>query len=158
MIVDPIAVAVFRVPAPVPLFQGTKPKRVDGTMRRPDTDFLGAGEQTPPLFLTSYRIHLSSSSIPSLHILYHSLHRLHSVHTHSLHTSTAALHFTHPPLPAMSEFDIPARPSNVGILAMDMYFPKRCISEDDLEVFDGVSKGKYTIGLGQKYMAFTDDK
>ncbi|RSH93724.1 hypothetical protein EHS25_006372 [Saitozyma podzolica] len=58
----------------------------------------------------------------------------------------------------MSEFDIPARPSNVGILAMDMYFPKRCISEDDLEVFDGVSKGKYTIGLGQKYMAFTDDK
>ncbi|WWD16276.1 hydroxymethylglutaryl-CoA synthase [Kwoniella shandongensis] len=58
----------------------------------------------------------------------------------------------------MSDFDIPARPSNVGILGLEMYFPKRCISEDALEDFDGVSKGKYTIGLGQKYMAFTDDK
>lgn len=57
-----------------------------------------------------------------------------------------------------SEFDIPARPSNVGIKAIEMYFPKRCISEEDLEVFDGVSKGKYTIGLGQGHMAFTDDK
>ena len=55
-------------------------------------------------------------------------------------------------------FDIPARPTNVGIHAMEMYIPKRCISEDDLEDFDGVSKGKYTIGLGQKFMAFTDDK
>jgi hydroxymethylglutaryl-CoA synthase len=58
----------------------------------------------------------------------------------------------------MSEFDIPARPTNVGIHAIEMYFPKRCISEDALEDFDGVAKGKYTIGLGQKYMAFTDDK
>ena len=55
-------------------------------------------------------------------------------------------------------FDIPARPTNVGILGMELYFPKRCISEDALEDFDGVSKGKYTIGLGQKFMAFTDDK
>ncbi|WVQ79797.1 hydroxymethylglutaryl-CoA synthase [Cryptococcus sp. DSM 104549] len=58
----------------------------------------------------------------------------------------------------MSNFDIPTRPTNVGILGLEMYFPKRCISEDALEDFDGVSKGKYTIGLGQKYMAFTDDK
>ncbi|WVQ85634.1 hydroxymethylglutaryl-CoA synthase [Cryptococcus sp. DSM 104549] len=58
----------------------------------------------------------------------------------------------------MSQFDIPTRPTNVGILGMEMYFPKRCISEDALEDFDGVSKGKYTIGLGQKFMAFTDDK
>ncbi|TFY83460.1 hypothetical protein EWM64_g538 [Hericium alpestre] len=50
------------------------------------------------------------------------------------------------------------RPKDVGILAMDMYFPKRCISEEDLEVFDGVPKGKYTIGLGQSYMAFADDR
>ena len=57
-----------------------------------------------------------------------------------------------------AEFDIPARPTNVGILGLEMYFPKRCISEEDLEEFDGVSKGKYTIGLGQKFMAFTDDK
>jgi len=50
------------------------------------------------------------------------------------------------------------RPQDVGVLAMEMYFPKRCISEEDLEVFDGVSKGKYTIGLGQEYMACTDDR
>jgi hydroxymethylglutaryl-CoA synthase len=25
-------------------------------------------------------------------------------------------------------------------------------------VFDGVSKGKYTIGLGQEYMAWPDDR
>lgn len=57
----------------------------------------------------------------------------------------------------MVAFDIPARPTNVGIHAIEMYFPKRCISEDALEDFDGVAKGKYTIGLGQKFMAFTDD-
>ncbi|KAG8735251.1 ATP-dependent 5'-3' DNA helicase hcs1 [Ceratobasidium sp. 414] len=50
------------------------------------------------------------------------------------------------------------RPASVGILAMEMYFPKRCVSEIDLEVYDGVSQGKYTIGLGQEYMAFTDDR
>ncbi|KAJ7475504.1 hydroxymethylglutaryl-coenzyme A synthase N terminal-domain-containing protein [Mycena galericulata] len=50
------------------------------------------------------------------------------------------------------------RPKDVGILAMDTYFPLRCISEADLEEFDGVSKGKYTIGLGQEYMAWTDDR
>ncbi|KAK7046517.1 3-hydroxy-3-methylglutaryl coenzyme A synthase [Favolaschia claudopus] len=51
-----------------------------------------------------------------------------------------------------------SRPANVGILAMELYFPRRCISEADLEVYDGVSQGKYTIGLGQEYMAFPDDR
>ncbi|KAF7308390.1 3-hydroxy-3-methylglutaryl coenzyme A synthase [Mycena chlorophos] len=50
------------------------------------------------------------------------------------------------------------RPKDVGILAMEVYFPLRCISEADLEVFDGVSTGKYTIGLGQEYMAWPDDR
>ncbi|KAJ3482149.1 hypothetical protein NLI96_g7166 [Meripilus lineatus] len=50
------------------------------------------------------------------------------------------------------------RPKDVGILAMEMYVPRRCISEDELEDFDGVSKGKYTIGLGQKFMACCDDR
>lgn len=27
-----------------------------------------------------------------------------------------------------------------------------------MEDFDGVAKGKYTIGFGQKYMACTDDR
>ncbi|EDR01308.1 uncharacterized protein LACBIDRAFT_254737 [Laccaria bicolor S238N-H82] len=50
------------------------------------------------------------------------------------------------------------RPKDVGILAMEVYFPRRCISESELEVFDGVSPGKYTIGLGQEYMAWPDDR
>jgi len=53
--------------------------------------------------------------------------------------------------------DLP-RPKDVGVLAMEVYFPRRCVSEADLEVFDGVSKGKYTIGLGQEYMAWPDDR
>ena len=45
-----------------------------------------------------------------------------------------------------------------------MYYTRRaevgvqCISEEELEEFDGVSKGKYTIGLGQKFMACCDDR
>ncbi|KAF8835510.1 hydroxymethylglutaryl-CoA synthase [Paxillus ammoniavirescens] len=65
-----------------------------------------------------------------------------------------------PPATAASpspEYDMP-RPRDVGILAMEVYFPRRCISEADLEVFDGVSAGKYTIGLGQEYMACCDDR
>ncbi|KAI5475761.1 hypothetical protein MNV49_000890 [Pseudohyphozyma bogoriensis] len=50
------------------------------------------------------------------------------------------------------------RPKDVGIHAIDLYFPLRCISETDLEVFDGVSAGKYTIGLGTERMAFCDDR
>ncbi|EIN03878.1 hydroxymethylglutaryl-CoA synthase [Punctularia strigosozonata HHB-11173 SS5] len=57
-----------------------------------------------------------------------------------------------------TDIDALPRPQDVGILAIEMYFPRRCISEEDLEVFDGVSKGKYTIGLGQKNMAFCDDR
>lgn len=34
----------------------------------------------------------------------------------------------------------------------------RCIDEADLERFDGVSAGKYTIGLGVEKMAFCDDR
>lgn len=43
---------------------------------------------------------------------------------------------------------------NVGILAMDIYFPLTCIQQEVLEAHDGASKGKYTIGLGQDCMAF----
>ncbi|KIJ89909.1 hypothetical protein K443DRAFT_117364 [Laccaria amethystina LaAM-08-1] len=49
------------------------------------------------------------------------------------------------------------RPKDVGILAMEVYFPCRCISEADLKVFDGAPQGKYTVGLGQEYMAWPDD-
>lgn len=50
-----------------------------------------------------------------------------------------------------------AWPSNVGILAADFYIPDRCVAQKDLESFDGVSQGKYEIGLELKNMSFTDD-
>ncbi|KAJ7003974.1 hypothetical protein D5086_006925 [Populus alba] len=43
---------------------------------------------------------------------------------------------------------------NVGILAMDIYFPPTCVQQEALEAHDGASKGKYTIGLGQDCMGF----
>lgn len=49
------------------------------------------------------------------------------------------------------------RPENVGILAAELYVPSRFVSQEDLEVADDC-KGKYTVGLGQIGMAFTDDR
>ncbi|KAG6520735.1 hypothetical protein ZIOFF_017795 [Zingiber officinale] len=49
------------------------------------------------------------------------------------------------------------RPKDVGILAMDIYFPPTCVQQEALEGHDGASKGKYTIGLGQDCMAFCTD-
>jgi hydroxymethylglutaryl-CoA synthase len=51
-----------------------------------------------------------------------------------------------------------ARPANVGILAMEVYFPKTYVAQRDLEDFDGVPSGKYTLGLGQDAMSFTGDR
>ncbi|XP_027334539.1 hydroxymethylglutaryl-CoA synthase-like [Abrus precatorius] len=47
--------------------------------------------------------------------------------------------------------------TNVGILAIDIYFPSTCVQQEALEEHDGASKGKYTIGLGQECMAFCTD-
>ncbi|KAL1357480.1 hypothetical protein HN51_009381 [Arachis hypogaea] len=47
-----------------------------------------------------------------------------------------------------------SHPKNVGILAMDIYFPPTCVKQEALEAHDGASKGKYTIGLGQDCLAF----
>lgn len=53
----------------------------------------------------------------------------------------------------------PSSPAkDVGILAMEVYFPSRCVDQKDLELFDGVSHGKYTVGLGQLKMGFCDDR
>ncbi|KDP25525.1 hypothetical protein JCGZ_20681 [Jatropha curcas] len=46
---------------------------------------------------------------------------------------------------------------NVGILAMDIYFPPTCVQQEALEAHDGASKGKYTVGLGQDCMAFCSE-
>ncbi|KIV93998.1 hydroxymethylglutaryl-CoA synthase [Exophiala mesophila] len=51
-----------------------------------------------------------------------------------------------------------SRPHNIGIKAIEIYFPSQCVDQADLEKFDGVSTGKYTIGLGQTRMSFCDDR
>lgn len=51
-----------------------------------------------------------------------------------------------------------ARPRNVGILALEPYFPSQYVDQTELEAFDGVSAGKYTVGLGQSRMGFCSDR
>jgi hydroxymethylglutaryl-CoA synthase len=34
----------------------------------------------------------------------------------------------------------------------------QCVDQAELEKFDGVGEGKYTIGLGQTKMSFCDDR
>lgn len=49
-------------------------------------------------------------------------------------------------------------PEKVGILAIELIFPSQFVDQTELEVFDGVSNGKYTIGLGQSRMGFCSDR
>lgn len=44
-------------------------------------------------------------------------------------------------------------PKKVGILGMEIYFPAQHVEQQEMEAFDGVSSGKYTVGLGQDRMA-----
>jgi hypothetical protein len=46
---------------------------------------------------------------------------------------------------------------NIGILAMEVYTPSTYITQADLEEHSGVSKGKYTIGLGQEGLGICGD-
>ena len=48
-------------------------------------------------------------------------------------------------------------PENVGIIGMEVYFPPTYVDQTELEQFDEVSQGKYTIGLGQDKMGFCSD-
>ncbi|RAH44519.1 hydroxymethylglutaryl-CoA synthase [Aspergillus brunneoviolaceus CBS 621.78] len=50
------------------------------------------------------------------------------------------------------------RPQNVGIKAIEIYFPNRYVPQPDLEKYMHVSAGKHTIGLGQTNMSFCDDR
>lgn len=49
-------------------------------------------------------------------------------------------------------------PIDIGILALEIYFPPHYVDQAELEEFDGVSTGKYTIGLGQTTMGFCTDR
>ena len=46
---------------------------------------------------------------------------------------------------------------NVGILAIEVYTPSTYVSQDGLEDHCGVSKGRYTLGLGQDGMGLCGD-
>ncbi|KAK9478461.1 hydroxymethylglutaryl-coenzyme A synthase C terminal-domain-containing protein [Lipomyces japonicus] len=50
------------------------------------------------------------------------------------------------------------RPTNIGIKAIEIYIPNQFVSQAELEKYDGVPSGKYTIGLGQTKMAFPNDR
>lgn len=47
---------------------------------------------------------------------------------------------------------------NVGIKAIEVYIPSNYVNQSELEQFDGIPAGKYTIGLGQTNMAFVSDR
>ena len=49
-------------------------------------------------------------------------------------------------------------PNDVGIVAIETYFPYTYVDQSELEKFDDVSSGKYTIGLGQDKMGFCSDR
>lgn len=49
-------------------------------------------------------------------------------------------------------------PDDVGIIALELIIPSLCVDQTELEKFDGVSAGKYTIGLGQSKMGFCSDR
>jgi len=49
-------------------------------------------------------------------------------------------------------------PKDVGIIAIEAVYPSQYVDQTELEKFDGVSAGKYTVGLGQSKMAFCTDR
>ncbi|ODV60013.1 hydroxymethylglutaryl-CoA synthase [Ascoidea rubescens DSM 1968] len=51
-----------------------------------------------------------------------------------------------------------SRPQDIGILGLELYFPSEYVNQSDLEKYDGVSSGKYTIGLGQTNMSYVNDR
>ncbi|KAE8345451.1 hypothetical protein BDV24DRAFT_178221 [Aspergillus arachidicola] len=54
--------------------------------------------------------------------------------------------------------EMPSTPQNIGIKAIEIYFPSRYVPQSELETFLGASAGKFTIGLGQQKMSFCDDR
>lgn len=49
-------------------------------------------------------------------------------------------------------------PDDVGIIALEIYFPYSYVDQTELESYDGKSAGHYTIGLGQAKMGFCSDR
>lgn len=55
--------------------------------------------------------------------------------------------------PLKSEVAKPARASDVGIIAMELYFPDHMVLQSDMERHHNCA-GKYTVGLGQEAITF----
>ncbi|KAK4864598.1 hypothetical protein LT330_009593 [Penicillium expansum] len=53
---------------------------------------------------------------------------------------------------------MPSNAQNVGIKALEIYFPSRYVPQSELETYLGASTGKFTIGLAQQKMSFCDDR
>lgn len=51
-----------------------------------------------------------------------------------------------------------SRPTNIGILAVEVYVPNTYISQTEFETFNKEGKGKYTVGLGQLEMSVVGDR
>ena len=49
----------------------------------------------------------------------------------------------------------PSKSQRFGIVAMELYYPLCYVNQSELEQFDGVPAGKYTVGLGQHNMGFS---
>jgi len=49
-------------------------------------------------------------------------------------------------------------PERVGIVGIELVLPSLFVDQTELEQFDGVSAGKYTLGLGQSRMGFCTDR
>ena len=61
-------------------------------------------------------------------------------------------------MPSTSKDKLDGWPQDVGIIALELYFPSQYVDQSELEIFDAVSSGKYTIGLGQSRMGFCSDR
>lgn len=66
---------------------------------------------------------------------------------------TRSFHFTH-----QHHILSTMAPKNIGIKAMEVYIPSNYVNQAELEKFDNIPAGKYTIGLGQTNMAFVSDR
>jgi hypothetical protein len=93
---------------------------------------------------------------------------------YTLHTTTTTTTTTTASMVSFAATEDARYPANVGIVGLDAYFPRTyvdqvalgtpllscCVSTHALhaEQHDGVSAGKYTIGLGQLKMAFCSDR
>lgn len=61
-------------------------------------------------------------------------------------------------IPQAPCWSLPTIQADIAVLTWRSSNALQYVEQSDLEKFDGVSTGKYTIGLGQTKMAFCDDR